>query len=212
MKLEFHNVNIEHIALNKTQNCSTYTKYAACTYIQNGPTPRSRHASSMVIAFSFVFRLNHKPTLISGAATRRRPRHDGRIVGGQAVNIEDFPYQVKMWHLQRNIAYWNVNTSHMLLEHFLVYSLSFVGVSRKHNSMKSGYQPQSQNKPGRPESVFLLSHFNTCPAWVALNVYRLQKTEQRNLQQQTDEYALKKNLYCIKRAISATQARDLSLL
>ena len=117
LQLEFHNVNIEYIALSKTQNCSTYTKYAAWTYIQKGPNFRSRQASSMVIAFSFVFRLNHKPTLISGAATRRRPRLDGRIVGGEAVNILDFPYQVKMWRLQRSTAYWNIKTSHMLLGH-----------------------------------------------------------------------------------------------
>ena len=167
LKLEFHNVNIEHIALSKTHHSSTYTKYAAWTYIQNGPNPRSRQASSMVIAFSFVFRLNHKPTLISGAATRRRPRLDGRIVGGQAVSIEDFPYQVKMWRLLRLIAYWNIKTSHILLGHISFYGLSYVGVSTKHNSTKLVYQPHSQNKPGRPESVLLVSRFNTCTACVA---------------------------------------------
>ena len=111
LKLEFRNVNIEHIALSKTQNCSTYTKYAAWTYIQKGPNFRSRQASSMVIAFSFVLLLNHKPTLISGASTRRRPRLDGQIVGGHAVSIEDFPYQVKMWRLLRWIIYWNIKSS-----------------------------------------------------------------------------------------------------
>jgi hypothetical protein len=36
-----------------------------------------------------------KISLLSGAATRqRRPRLDGRIVGGEDVDIADFPYQV----------------------------------------------------------------------------------------------------------------------
>jgi len=39
----------------------------------------------------------HKYTNFSGAVTpRARPRLDGRIVGGVPVNIEDYPYQVKL--------------------------------------------------------------------------------------------------------------------
>ena len=37
-------------------------------------------------------------SLFSGAATRyRRPRLDGRIVGGEDANIEDYPHQVNVW-------------------------------------------------------------------------------------------------------------------
>ena len=51
----------------------------------------------------------YKHALISGAATpHRRPRLDGRIVGGVPVNIEDFPYQVRSRLLQGINIYSNI--------------------------------------------------------------------------------------------------------
>jgi len=45
----------------------------------------------------WVCSFDHKQTIFSGAVTiRQRPRLDNRIVGGWPVNIEDFPYQVKL--------------------------------------------------------------------------------------------------------------------
>jgi len=45
----------------------------------------------------WVCSFGHKQTIFSGAVLPlQRPRLDGRIVGGRPVNIEEFPYQVKL--------------------------------------------------------------------------------------------------------------------
>ena len=55
---------------------------------------RQNKQYSSIIPYSFT----PETSLFSGAATRsRRPRLDGRIVGGQDANIEDYPYQVNLW-------------------------------------------------------------------------------------------------------------------
>ena len=73
----------------------------------------------------------------SGAATPRlrpRPRLENRIVGGGPVDIEDYPYQVKMWLFTSKKNFFN-STLFKLISAHLPNNRCFIPVKRLINNI-----------------------------------------------------------------------------